>query len=302
MHQFINNTLAYNMFNSYAGTVALIFCLFLYGFKRNSISLYSEKILYALAKKSIILKNIVKVILVCSELLLITELSILASVFNKPFGDLVGTGANYFGILIVAPIAWFVVSLILVSNPLKQSDIATLVLPVFLFVIKIACYCQGCCWGIAWEHGPYNHHADHPGNQVPVQAIEAGLAIVILIFLLIFRKTAKPGQLFPAYLITYSATRFPVEFFSAAHEKIAGPFNTYHFLCIAGVAVGIIMLIINKYYGEKMMEYFERPHKKLEEKENELKRLKEEVMETEEIERKEKIRLAREKAKARHRK
>ncbi len=285
MHQYIGDQWSYGLINSYADTIALIFCLFLYGLKKDSISLYSKKVLCALAKKSDALKNKVKVILVCFELLLATYLSVLAAAVNKPFGNLVGTGGNYFGLLIVAPIAWFIVSLILVSNPLKQSDIATLTLPVFLFVVKIACYCQGCCWGVAWEHGPYNYHHDHPGKQVPVQAIEAALALAILIFLFFIRKKAKPGQLFPAYLIAYSATRFPVEFLSAVHKPIAGPFNTYHFLCIIGVIVGIIMLIINKYFGDKMMVFFEKPHKKLAEKQNELMRLEEDTMEAEKLER-----------------
>ncbi len=302
MHQYIGDQWSYNLINSYATPVALVFCVFLYFLKRDSISLYSEKILYALAKKNINFKNIVKVVLVCAELLLITRLSALSSTVNTDFGKLVGTGGNYFGLLIVAPIAWFVVSLILCSNPLKQADIATLSLPPFLFVVKIACYCQGCCWGIPWEYGPYNHHSDHPGNQVPVQAIEAALALVILFFLFFIRKKAKPGQLYPAYLIAYSATRFPVEFLSAAHEKIAGPFNTYHFLCLAGIVVGIIMLLIIRFYGDKMMEFFERPHKKLKEKENEKNLSQKKAMEDDELARIEKIKLARAKAKARRKK
>ena len=296
MHQYIGDQWSYALINSFATPVALIFCVFLYFLKKDSISLYSEKLLYVLGKKNIKSKNIVKVILVCAELLLITRLSAYSSIVNTPFGKLVGTGGNYFGLLIVAPIAWFLVSLILCSNPLKQADIATLSLPPFLFVVKIACYCQGCCWGIPWEHGPYSRHLDHPGNQVPIQAIEAVLALVILFFLFYIRKKTKPGQLFPIYLIVYSATRFPVEFLSAAHKKIAGPFNTYHFLCIAGIVVGIIMLLIIKFCGDKMNEVFERPHKKLKEKESEKISSSKKAMYDEEQARMEKIKPARAKA------
>ncbi len=302
MHRYFGDQWSYGLINSYATPVTLVFCVFLYFLKKDSISLYSEKLLYVLDKKNIKSKNIVKVVLVCAELLLTTRLTTLSSNVNRAFGELVGTGANYFGLLIVAPIAWFIISLIIQSNLLRLADIVTLTLPPFLFVVKIACYCQGCCWGIPWEHGPYNHHIDHPGNQVPVQAIEAALAILILFFLFFIRKKTKPGQLYPAYLIAYSATRFPVEFLSEAHEKILGPFNTYHFLCIAGVAIGIIMLIIVKLFGDRMMEFFEKPHRKLEEKENALKCLEEKSMEDNEIARKEKIKLSREKAKARRKK
>ena len=215
MHQFIDGQWSYGLINSYATPAALVFCVFLYFLKKDSISLYSEKALYFLSKRNIIFSNIVKVILVLAELLLTTRLTTISSNINAAFGKLVGTGANYFGLLIVAPITWLIVSLIIQSNLLKMADILTLTFPPFLFVVKMACYCQGCCWGIPWEYGPYNHHADHPGNQVPVQAIEAALALIILIFLFIIRKRTKPGQLFPIYLIAYSATRFPVEFFSA---------------------------------------------------------------------------------------
>ena len=51
-----------------------------------------------------------------------------------------------------------------------------------------------------------------------------------------------------------------------------------------------------------MMEFFEKPHRKLEEKENALKRLEEKSMEDNEIARKEKIKLSRKKAKARRKK
>lgn len=302
MHQYIGGQWAYSFFNLIGFIIYMISSLFLFKSKSNTIGLWSKHAIWYGSRLHPIFGKCIKVVLILIETLIVASMHQLASSANRPFGALVGTGANYFAVLFILPVAWTITSCILAINPLKQIDISTISVPIHLIFIKIACYCQGCCWGIPWEHGPYNHNVYHPGNQVPVQAIEAVLAIVILIFLLIFRRKAKSGQIYPAFLIAYSVTRFPVEFLSAAHEKISRPFNTYHFLCIAGIAVGVIMLIINKYYGERMMEFFERPHKKLEEKENELKCLEEEAMETNEIERKEKIRLAREKAKARRKK
>ena len=157
------------------------------------------------------------------------------------------------------------VSIVFLVNPLKNADIIIMTAPIFLFLVRTACYCNGCCWGVEWEYGPYNHSPYHPGRQVPVQAIEAFFVMLIFIFLLIYRKKAKPGTLYPLYMILYSATRFPIEFFSAASEKIYGPFNAYHFLCIAGVVFGIIMLLIVKFFGEKISDAFDNLHKNIEE-------------------------------------
>ena len=125
-------------------------------------------------------------------------------------------------------------------------------------------------------------------------------ANAIIFFLFFIRKKTKPGQLYPAYLIAYSATRFPVEFLSEAHEKILGPFNTYHFLCIAGVVIGLLMLLIVKFFGEKLYAFFEKPHEKFEAKVSTVNLKKELDEETERLERLEKAKLARAKAKARN--
>jgi signal transduction histidine kinase len=107
-------------------------------------------------------------------------------------------------------------------------------------------------------------------------------------------------------MILYSATRFPVEFLSAAHEKVLGPFNTYHFLCIAGIIIGLAMLLIVKRFGEKIAEIYEKPHEKFalkmaQKEEQKALNLAEEKAkaEADEVARKEKVRLARERAKAR---
>lgn len=302
MYRFFGEQDAYSLFNTIAVIATILISLLFVKYKTNELGLYSQHAVLYTSKKAPLLGTILKYFLAFIELSLLTTVTLIMVNFNYPFGDLVGTGANYFGGLFACGILGIVCSVIIMANPLKQMDIATLLLPMRLFFLKVACYLNGCCWGIEWEHGPYNNHYHHPGNQVPVQAIEAGLAIAILIFLLVYRKKAKPGTLYPMYMILYSATRFFVEFFSAAHEKILGPFNTYHFLCIAGVAIGIIMLIINHFFGDKMMTFFDKPHKKLEEKERELRLAKQAAIEADRLERAEKAKLAREKAKARRRK
>lgn len=308
MYRFFGDQLAYNLFNSLSIYVVIISSLFYFKSKRKAMSLYSRYAVYYTSRISTLLGKIVEIVLVSLESVILAGAAALSTDLNWPFGNLVGTGANYFGMLFSVSVVWFLISLIFIANPLKQIDIATMFLPPFLFFIKLACFFQGCCWGIPWEYGPYNHHPDHPGNQVPVQAIEAFWAVLIFIFLLCYRKKAKPGMVFPMYMILYSATRFFSEFLTAAYPDVLGPFNMYQILCVIGIAVGLLMLLIVKHFGDRIQAFFEKPHKKFELKvaqreEREAIRLIEEnaQAEIERLERLEKAKLARQKAKARKR-
>lgn len=298
MHQFFGDQWAYSSINYIAFVVMMVSSLFYYNSKRDTMSLYSNYVIYHASCINAYFGKGVKFVLASIESLIMALMIDLSSYINRPFGDIVGTGANYFGLLLLVPLAWFILSSILVINPLKQADITTMCMPVYLFFVKIACFCQGCCWGIPWKYGLYNYHPDHPGNQVPVQAIEAFFALAMFAFLLTYRRKAKTGTMFPMYLILYSATRFSVEFLSAAHEKIAGPFNTYHFLCVIGVVVGILMLLFVKCFGEKITNFFENPHIKLEAKYEQKEAEERARIEAEMKERLEKAKAAREKAKA----
>lgn len=299
MYQYTDGQWSYDYVNMLSYYAIMVASLFLFNFKRNSQGLFSRYITHVISQTNRVFADIISFVLVSIETLLFAHLLDYASVVNEPFGNLFGTGKNYFGLLFVVPVIWFLLSILFLSNPLKQIDGVTVLLPIQLFFFKIACFCAGCCWGIEWKYGLYNHHQHHPGTQVPIQAIEAFLALAIFIFLLIYRKKAKTGTVYPMYMILYSATRFPVEFLSAANEKIVGPFNVYHFLCIIGIAVGVLMLLFVKYFGEKLTEVSEKPHKRLDAKIAKEEEEKAEKIAEEEAKRLEKVKAARAKAKAR---
>ncbi len=262
MYRFIGGQDAYGLFNTFSIVVTLLSSLFLFSLKRNVLGLHSKRIVYFVSHANNTAGNIVKYILISVESLIMAGVLVYSTSYNMAFGELVGTGGNYFATLFLVLPLWFVVSLILMTNPLKQIDIYTLLAPIFLFFVKIACFCNGCCWGIPWEYGLYNHHYDHPGKQVPVQAIEAFWALAILIFLLWYRKRAKTGTMFPMYMILYSATRFCSEFFRR-EENVLGPLKVYHLLCIAGFVIGLVLFFIVKRYGDKISSFFEKPHAKI---------------------------------------
>lgn len=293
---------SYSFFNTISVVITAISCFFLIKLKTKSMGLFSKYALLKISKKSLKAENFFKYILAFIEVFILGLISALSVSFNAPFGDLVGTGLNYYGGLYGFLIIAVIFSLVIIANPLEQMDVATLLLPGRLFFLKVACFCNGCCWGIPWKYGPYNHHYAHPGNQVPVQAIEALWAILILVFLLIYRKKAKPGTLFPMYMILYSGTRFFSEFFTAAYPDLIGPFNMYQILCVFAVIIGLILLYIVNSFGERITLFFDTKYEKLctkqvqKEKDIALRLAEEEAKESE---RKEKVRLAREKAKAR---
>ncbi len=263
MYRFFGETDAYSLFNTLARVLTIVASLFYFNIKKDSISLYSRTVINFIEQKKlkigkIKIEKIVEFILVSVELLIMGYLPSLAAKVNRPFGNLVGTGANYFGLLTVVWLVVILISVLILSNPIKQLDLVAIFLPFRMIFTRLACFFNGCCWGIPWEYGPYNYHYDHPGNQVPVQAIEAGFVLIIFLFLLWYRKRARPGTMFPMYLFLYSGLRFFNEFFTAADPDIIGPFNMYHILCAIGFIVGLVAFFVMRKYGEKISSAFDR--------------------------------------------
>lgn len=309
MYRFIGEQDAYSFFNymsSYAVYVATIFFFF---FKRKSLGMFSRYISNLVSQFNNKLGNVVELVFAFLETYMISYLVEYASAYNRLFGSIVGTGANYFAEFIMILLFCTLSSILIVANPLKQLDISTLFAPIQLIFFKIACFCNGCCWGIPWEYGPYNHNPHHPGNQVPVQAMEIVLVLAIFIFLLVYRKKAKPGTLFPMYMILYSCGRFFIEFFKADYPNVLGPLKTYHLLSLISIVIGLIMFLLISKYGEKVSDLHERICEKFNVKiasykETKAKKAEEEnaKLEAEMLERLEKAKVARAKASVKHKK
>ena len=193
------------------------------------------------------------------EIIIISCIQILPiGFFNVQLGKLLNTGANYFGLLYFMPLVLFAFFFFISVNPFKQTDLITPAYPLALFFVKLGCFCDGCCGGFECEWGLMNYHYQSgPQREFPTQLVEAGLALLIFVFLLWYRKRAKEGTIFPTYLIIYSATRFFSEFTSNKPD-ILWHLKTYHILCIIGVILGIAELILVLKYSEKIKPFFER--------------------------------------------
>ena len=78
---------------------------------------------------------------------------------------------------------------------------------------KLGCHFGGCCRGLEWEHGIFNHVIKT--NVFPTQLCEFVTMIVIVIigFGIVYgNKKYKPGTLYPIMSLLYGSTRFIWEF------------------------------------------------------------------------------------------
>ena len=263
MYKYLFDTdiLLYDLLNILSGVAVYIFNFFQYKKQKSIQSFGTRYIQNAVANK--FPNSKVKIFSGCVfwiilELIIFSfvECQLTAS-FNRTFGDLVKTGANYFGQLYHIPFLLAAFCILLWCNPIKQIDLITPSFPLALFIAQIACFCHGCCRGIEWENGLFNYESNL--YEVPLQLIEAGLALLIFIFLMFWRKKAKPGTMFPTYLIIYSATRFCSEFLSAK-GNVFWIFKTYHILCLIGIVFGVVELIVALKFGDQISELFENSH------------------------------------------
>lgn len=249
----------YILFGDIGIVLLLLFNLVRYKAARKTEGLFFKKISFGLSKENANRMNRLSVTGTFVDIVFMFLLFYAVLQFNKPFGKLVGTGANYFNVLFVLPVILILWSLITGANPLKKLDYFTLSMPIALFFAKIGCYCAGCCRGIHWVGGPRNEKYDFQ-EQFPVQLVEAGLAAAIFIILCIYsKKNKKPGTVFPVYMILYTSTRFFSEFYRG-EENVLGPLKIYHILCLIGFVLGIIYLISVIKFGDKITAYYDKKH------------------------------------------
>ena len=194
------------------------------------------------------------------EIIIISFIQIFPNGFlNVSFGNLMDTGANYFGLLYFVPLILFAFFYLISIDPFKQTDLITPAYPLALFFVKLGCFCNGCCGGFECEWGLMNYYfPSDPKREFPIQLVEAGIALLIFLFLLWYRKRAKEGTLFPIYLIIYSATRFFSEF-TRNEPNVLGVLKVYHLLCIVGVIVGVAELVLVLKHSEKITQMFDHP-------------------------------------------
>lgn len=182
-------------------------------------------------------------------LMIYAVFSILFYLFNPKFGDWFTNGnKNYYGTLTAWFIAFTFVPAALKISPFKVQDLFSAGLPLQLVLAKIACFCWGCCSSFEMEHCFYFNYSTGR-YEFPIQLLEAGVALLLFLFMLRYTKqNKKTGTVFPIYLTLYSISRFLTEFLRADLPNILGPFDAYQIMSIIFTAFGMLLLwIVNKY-------------------------------------------------------
>ena len=141
MYRLFGELYAYDVFNDIAIIVLAISSLFMFKIKRNHMSLLAKKAIYCFSQKDDgAISKVKEIIIVSIESVLIAAMLALATLANRSFGNMMGTAANYFATLFLAPVLFTIISLIIVANPIEQMDIYTPLAPLFLFFVKLACF------------------------------------------------------------------------------------------------------------------------------------------------------------------
>lgn len=188
------------------------------------------------------------------EIVIITLFQyVFAGDYNIWFGKIIDMGPNYFGTVLIGAFMLALACFVIRIDILRAIDLIAPSYAFGLIASKFGCFCAGCCNGIEWEHGLYNHETGL--IEVPVQLIEMGLALSIFVFLVFIRKKAKPGTLFSIYLILYSSTRFCSEFLRSEPD-IYFNLKLYQILCLVSVVFGVVFLLIALVFGEKISRLY----------------------------------------------
>lgn len=254
MYQYLGNTgiNMYNLLNTLTIIPVLIFNLCQFKEKKKLLGSFAISVLDRTQKNS---SPLFLNLAVALEILIVTIFQYaFTGQTNSVFGKIFDTGSNYFGLLYINPILVALICFVLGIKFLKQMDLFTPGFPLALILAKLGCFCHGCCGGAACEFGLYNHRYD--AVEFPTQLVEMATAVLLFAFLMIYRKKAEEGTMFPVYLISYSATRFLCQFLRVDFPDIFWCFDIYHILSLAGIAIGLVELYLVKKHRDKITFVF----------------------------------------------
>ncbi len=191
------------------------------------------------------------------------------SALNNPLSMLFlgDASANYFPYMFFVPILLFAFGALLRVSPLKLEDYFAPLGLIILIIVKLACFFQGCCYGVELSSPgsfPALCYNQNKGQyQVPVQLIEMACAVVMLIVLILVqrRKNSKTGLLYPLFMLMYCGSRFVSEFWRGDYPAVWGRLTGYHIQCIIGFALGAVYLVVVLMWGERITAFFETKNK-----------------------------------------
>lgn len=188
---------------------------------------------------------------------------IVVSPLNNPLSRLFlgDTSEGYFPIIYFTPVALFLIGVILRVSPFRLLDFAAAADCLLLIIVKISCFCDGCCYGIEMASSPF-YNQKNERYELPIQLIEIACAVIMFVILRIVRKKIKrPGVLFPLFILMYCGSRFVSEFWRDDYPGVLGNLNGNHIMCIIGFAVGIVEMLVVIIWGIRITAFFDNRNK-----------------------------------------
>lgn len=150
------------------------------------------------------------------------------------------TGRSFFGAIFFAPIIMIPIAYVLKLDPRNVLDLSAPCELTMLFLLKIKCKIDGCCYGrIIIDN-------DEGVIRFPSQIVEAAVAfILVILFIVLIRKQFIRDTAYPWYMILYGLTRFILNLFRETTPFIwilpAG-----NFWSIISILIGAVWIMISK--------------------------------------------------------
>ncbi len=161
-------------------------------------------------------------------------------------------GLVFYGGLIGGLIGAFVGARIARIRLCEYSDPVVPTLPLAHAIGRMGCFCSGCCYGKmtdSWLGMRFPHSVTGLSPDVcviPTQLIEAGVNVLICVFLLLYTRRKRYGfkTLF-VYIVCYGVARFLIEFLRGDEIRgIFGFLSTSQWISLGMIAVGIVGIIL----------------------------------------------------------
>lgn len=160
-------------------------------------------------------------------------------------------GMTFYGALILGSLSFFILTkLFRLTRPQERKlwDDGTLMLTLTLFLMRLGCFANGCCWGkisasiFSVRYFDTRSVMPYLGIPVhPVQIYDAFWALCLLVFFIILRKEKKGTGLHMAgFCVLYPIGRFVTEFYRGDHYRGE---NIIAFLSVGQILSLIIFLV-----------------------------------------------------------
>lgn len=146
-------------------------------------------------------------------------------------------GTSFYGAVFLVPVLFLPLGKLLKLSYGTLMDLCAPAECMMLAIMKIQCLLNGCCDGRMLCLGGMEF-------QFPSQAVELINALVILVVLMLMgRKTKHKGSLYPWYMLIYGISRFVLNFFREDTGSFLLGMAPGTFWSVCSTVLGLVALI-----------------------------------------------------------